>query len=1543
MANELSFTVTLDNRQMLDAAKKIEAAFKNMNSTAQSEGQKMDATLRKIGGMVGAYFSVQAMQQFAVKVATVRGQFQQLEAAFKTLIGSERTANALMSQLMDTAAKTPFGMTDIAQSAKQLLAYGVAAEDVNKTLIRLGDIAAGLSIPIGDLAYLYGTTMVQGRLYTQDLNQFVGRGIPLTGELAKQFNVAESEVRKLVEEGRVGFPEVQKAIEALTGEGGKFGGLMDAQSRTITGQISNIEDSIEQMFNELGKQSEGAINSALDAALWAVEHWEALGKAVMTAVSALGAYKAAVVVVNAVHKAGAIIEMTKGLTGMARAAAAAKSAMQALNIAMKANPWGLAASLIAAAASALWLFIDGTEEASEETQLYGKEADNAVKRLETLGDVINATAADSKVHKDAINEVNGILQDYNTELIDEKDNLEEVNRKRQQAIDLIKQEGIARQLADKTAAANERYSQSASEAESDFKDDFAGDILDAHSFSPGNRKYYKDKISKEAETALPIIQSLVEADIDNLVGKKGDEYEAAINELKKRVDTALRSIGITSFGFEDLFVQNSNGWGKTKIYDASVMNKRFDEYVGALVKGKRDLKKETDDIRKIREDYDVAMSSITPGSGEANKEEEKAISLLEARKQALENLAAAQKNLAAIEANPGGKTGEEYQTAVAAVKAAEDAAKKLGIDLDAATKKENEQLEKAAEQTARLQGEIAQAAIDAMKDGTAKKIAQIELDTRQQLAALEQQKKELMEAQGGTLTDEQAEVITVRRTQITESGEQAKTQVRMDEAERLQAEFDAALEQYGDYYAKRQQIISQGEAEIAEFMAQFGDMQGADAIAANMQKQINETLGKLSLENLKANLDWDAIFGDVGGQSTAALKTALEQVRTLLATSTESMTTEEIQLLTEAMDEIEGELESRNPFLGLAGALGGLKAERKALIPLLQEQAAAESELAEAQLAQQQADLEYKEAAAAYADNEDAETLQAKIAAETNLAAATDKVAKSQEKYNTATTKVGKQQNKVNQELKSATSNFRSVGSSVTGIGDQVAELAGIFDDELGDSIGSAMDIIDSMISGVTSVIDTIANAGLGAVSTISETVNASSTGMQAASAAGAASISAMEKASVILAVISAALQIATAIASAINPDAAAEERIEKLTADVEQLRWEASHIELKIIEENTGMGAEKLMEMYGEARETIMGENSATMKQLNALEQGANKALAATIIGAVTANAQMGAAGIESYIKLKKEADDLRNSLNDKVIEEAQGRIKQGFLEMGYAADQSFGDDKFNTYSAQLDNISKQAVDQAQMIEEEQSKKNPDEEKLQEYQNQLAETSGEAAEIINSMTEDLFGDDIEGLANTLADAFFDAFKNGEDAAKAWGDAVNDIVSDIVKNLMVNEVLGGNMKTIMEKYRSQFYAEDGTFLGYENAMSLIPSLAADLQAERENFQEEWDNLDEQTKEMLAGNEDTRSATAKGIATASQESVDENNARLTTIQGHTYLLMTGMQELNRTAASALEHLAGIESNTERLIAMDTNIQRLRTSISNMETQGLKLRT
>ena len=440
----LSYGVSLDNSQLRTGANESKRILSGIGQTAVDEGRRIDDTMNRIGKTVAGVFAVAQMKEFVTNVANVRGEFQKLEISFKTMLGSEEKAARLMDQLVKTAATTPFSMGDVAKSAKQLLAYGLEAEKVNDTLIRLGDIAAGLSIPINDLAYLYGTTMVQGRLYTQDLNQFLGRGIPLMAELAKQFGVAESEVKKLVEEGKVGFPQVQQAIVSLTSEGSKFGGLMEAQSKTIAGQISNIEDQIEQMFNEIGKSSEGAISGALSVTSEIIEHWEEIGKVLLTVIATYGAYKAAVIAVAAAHKLMALWQTAQAFLSLVPAITSAKDAMILFNMVCRANPLGLVLSVLAAAVTAFALFADtqdDTEEAiknvnerikaqeqelkelqkSEDAVLEAKK--NAAKstaeeisKIESLNKTIHDETASLNDRKKALTQMQAIVPKYHAEL-----------------------------------------------------------------------------------------------------------------------------------------------------------------------------------------------------------------------------------------------------------------------------------------------------------------------------------------------------------------------------------------------------------------------------------------------------------------------------------------------------------------------------------------------------------------------------------------------------------------------------------------------------------------------------------------------------------------------------------------------------------------------------------------------------------------------------------------------------------------------------------------------------------------------------------------------------------------------------------------------------------------------------------------------------------------------------------------------------------------------------------------------------------------------
>ena len=295
----IKFDITGDNSSVLKAFRGVQDGVSQTARAVEQQGQSIVNVFNRIKSVASVAFAGFTAKEIISTLGTVRGEFQQFEIAFETMLGSGQKAKGMISDIANLAASTPFDMKGVVNGAKQLLAYGFAANEITDTMRRLGDVSAGLGLNLQDLTWLYGTTMVQGRLFTRDLMQFTGRGIPLTEELAKQFGVTKDKVSELVTAGKVGFPEVKKAIESLTNEGGKFGGLMEKQSHSITGQISNIQDTIEMAINDLGTQTEGLMNDALDITSKVIDHWKEIGEVILAAASAIGLYKAMAVSVAA--------------------------------------------------------------------------------------------------------------------------------------------------------------------------------------------------------------------------------------------------------------------------------------------------------------------------------------------------------------------------------------------------------------------------------------------------------------------------------------------------------------------------------------------------------------------------------------------------------------------------------------------------------------------------------------------------------------------------------------------------------------------------------------------------------------------------------------------------------------------------------------------------------------------------------------------------------------------------------------------------------------------------------------------------------------------------------------------------------------------------------------------------------------------------------------------------------------------------------------------------------------------------------------------
>lgn len=294
----LAFKATLDIDDFKVSSEAMNRYIKNASNNAIVEADRMEQsflTFAQNGARyIVSYLVGQGMMSLVQSIVQVRGQFQQLELAFNTMLRSTEKSQVLMQQLVDTAAKTPFDLTSIAQGAKQMLAFGSNVESVVDEIVMLGNVASGVSAPLGDLIYLYGTLRSQGRAYTVDIRQFAGRGIPIYEELGKVLNVDRQELNKLVTEGKVGFADVEKAFKNMTSEGGIYANLMQEQSKSLTGMLSNLGDAWDSALNKIGKDNQGLFTGAIQGAIGLVENMDEILRVVEAVTIAYGSYKAAI-------------------------------------------------------------------------------------------------------------------------------------------------------------------------------------------------------------------------------------------------------------------------------------------------------------------------------------------------------------------------------------------------------------------------------------------------------------------------------------------------------------------------------------------------------------------------------------------------------------------------------------------------------------------------------------------------------------------------------------------------------------------------------------------------------------------------------------------------------------------------------------------------------------------------------------------------------------------------------------------------------------------------------------------------------------------------------------------------------------------------------------------------------------------------------------------------------------------------------------------------------------------------------------------------
>lgn len=941
----IKFDTIVETAKVVSGFRDIQNAVHQTAERVEKDGKSIDDVISNIQNSMNIAIGGWSIGKFVNQMMQVRGQFQQTEMAFKTMLQSEEKADALMKQLIRTAAVTPFGVEDVTEGAKQLLAFNVAAEDVNKTLIGLGDVAAGMGLNLKDLVMLYGTTIAKGKMDTMDLYQFLNRGIPIADEIAKVMGLdvtnAIKEVQKQIKAGKVTSDIFIQAMQSMTAEGSKFGGLMEAQSKTITGQISNIEDAIEQMFNDLGKSQEGVINTGLGVVSTLVENWETVGKVLMTVVAAYGAYKAAVIAMIAISKAQVAWESAKAFLSLAKSITTAKDAMALFNLVSSSNVLGLVLGAVAAGVTMFNLFGNSAEDAATKTSKFTESANEASSKVESLISILKTAKEGSKVYKDTIKELSNIYDNYGIaidKIKEDESNLADVKQqeidKSKELVEQIKLEATERNRANAISKANEEYNNRVDSAQQALLGKLKDYGTSSSGIAVGIQNIVSDSVIKQLDDLAQKMAGLNE---------HSKEYQSYMRQYNQVIGTMVdKTVGLAkSFGITD---------SKTKDAKEALAG-----YLYELRTAKKIHAEETDNVNRAAdatEDFGNkatstknrinALQKQLQGAGEDvhvlyNRVKEfmqnysenninfhvnfdakipswmqnmnipelgrlgKYFSAL-ARDLANNKKSGALVNGKWMSTNDIAQRGWDYTNAANTkqTKAEDDAKQKRREkeEAEANAKKNASKAKKAAadakkqaedrkraqeelnEDLKQLQQENIDTDISQMQEGTEKKLAEIKNDYAKRKAEIDKQEAEFKKK--NKEAGKKASLTSAQSDALNKARDLATQEYnkKLDEVNReALTSMRDYLKEYGSLYQQKQAIAEEYEEKIAKAQTEGEKL--------SLQQQRKKDLQTIEINAIRQNIDWGSVFGDFGAMFKDQLEPTIEKLQELSKSTTD--------------------------------------------------------------------------------------------------------------------------------------------------------------------------------------------------------------------------------------------------------------------------------------------------------------------------------------------------------------------------------------------------------------------------------------------------------------------------------------------------------------------------------------------------------------------------------------------------------------------------------------------------------------------------------
>lgn len=887
--------------------KTAEDKIHDLGNATKSETEKMDASLKKIAAGIGAYFSIQQLTQFESKVISIRSEMESLQTSFKTLAG-EQIGGELFEQIKEYELRTPMIMQDLASGAQTMLAFNIPAQDVMLHLKAIGDISMGDSEKFKSLTLAFSQMSATGKLMGQDLLQMINAGFNPLQVISEQTGKSIGQLKEEMEKGAISTKMVQDAFHAAASEGGQFNGMLEAQSKTLKGAISNLEGAWQYMLNDIGEAQEGLIVGSIDMAQKIIANYQQVGQIIMGLITTYGIYKAAVVTAIAAEKLH-----IETLTIAKVRIAVVEKVQAALNATMLANPYVAAATALGVLVGVLVACHDSTtaeekaqaalnetmETAKQKQQEYNDETDRAIERAQQDED---ATHGRKKAMDLLIQRYPAIIKKY----IDEEGHLRNILKLKQE---IAAQDGLNRVRSLQTDKNDADRATRAFKLEQQARNKAVSAGMGAsqyRQFLTGSQqaevdwanKWYKQKTNQPWYRGATIEEQI----------KFSKDYSVGANKNVAR----------------ELTTQNADKFAETF---KDMTKQQLQQVINTLTKGKRTGKNVRFNLKGLG-NYAYSQSDILSMLTKAQ-----GIAAARTRSKTTYNKSDWEKQQKEAQAKldqmaDSQKGSKEWNQQVSLVKEAQDhiasrtvsthqsratAAHKQQTEAEKAAKEQAKANEKTAEENYKYRQQQeqqqkanqllqAQAIVDAMQEGEAKKLAQLDLNYKKEKEAIDKEEQSLLQAKidhaknlwdadpkhenqgfyatgqqkGIKLTDEEKAGITAKKQSLDATTTQQRSELIKalldkydDENEKAEKTRKAITDDIDQLTKLRDEAEKLGQNDIAKNY-EHKRQQAAQALEENIQS--------VYLEELKKSIDWDAVFNNLDRQTTEQLKATRDKL-----------------------------------------------------------------------------------------------------------------------------------------------------------------------------------------------------------------------------------------------------------------------------------------------------------------------------------------------------------------------------------------------------------------------------------------------------------------------------------------------------------------------------------------------------------------------------------------------------------------------------------------------------------------------------------------